>query len=97
MVLTLRTDDVGFGCAVKEANNPNLKVYYYTGGNAQIRVALTAGYDEATGSGESHRDRVSPRAPERGGASAPASRAIRMRPRGTTLVPVELLNRMYPS
>ena len=42
-VLTLRTDDVGMGCAANKLNNPNLKVFYYTAGNSQIRVALTAG------------------------------------------------------
>src|SRR2546423_202822 len=41
-VLTLRTDDVGMGCAADKLHNPKLKVYYYTAGNSQIRVALTA-------------------------------------------------------
>src|SRR3989441_10563866 len=41
-VLTLRTDDVGMGCAADNLHNPNLKVWYYTAGNSQIRVAFTA-------------------------------------------------------
>ena len=39
---TIRTDDVGMGCEYNKLNNPKLKVYYYTAGNSQIRVALTA-------------------------------------------------------
>ena len=30
------------GCLAKKLKNPKLKVYYYTSGNPQIRVALTA-------------------------------------------------------
>src|SRR5437899_12090348 len=41
-VLTLRTDDVGMGCTFDAMKNPNLKMFYYTSGNSQIRVAFTA-------------------------------------------------------
>ncbi len=41
-VLTLRTDDVGMGCAFNNLKNPQLQMYYYTSGNTQIRVAFTA-------------------------------------------------------
>ena len=41
-VLTLRTDDVGMGCTFDKMKNPNLKMFYYTSGNSQIRVAFTA-------------------------------------------------------
>ena len=40
--VTLRTDDVGMGCAADKLHNPKLRVFYYTGGNPQIRVAFTA-------------------------------------------------------
>ena len=30
------------GCLADKLKNPKLKVYYYTAGNSQIRVALTA-------------------------------------------------------
>src|SRR2546426_5387966 len=43
-VLTLRTDDVRMGCLYNQLKktNPGLKMYYYTSGNSQIRVAFTA-------------------------------------------------------
>ena len=41
-VLTLRTDDVGMGCTFNQMKNPDLKMWYYTSGNTQIRVAFTA-------------------------------------------------------
>src|SRR3954469_10194204 len=41
-VLTLRTDDVGMGCTFDKLNDSNLKMFYYTSGNSQIRVAFTA-------------------------------------------------------
>src|SRR5581483_5541732 len=43
-VLTLRTDDVRMGCLYNQLKktNPGLKMYYYTSGNTQIRVAFTA-------------------------------------------------------
>ncbi len=43
-VLTLRTDDVRMGCMYNDLKktNPGLKMYYYTSGNTQIRVAFTA-------------------------------------------------------
>ena len=72
-VLTLRTDDVGMGCAAKRLHNSKLKVFYYTAGNSQIRVALTAGDDEAQGREDPAQDRVPDPAAERG-------QAHRMRP-----------------
>jgi ABC-type sugar transport system substrate-binding protein len=43
-VMTLRTDDVRMGCMYNDLKktNPGLKMYYYTSGNTQIRVAFTA-------------------------------------------------------
>ncbi len=94
--LTLRTDDVGLGCAVNELNNPKLKVYYYTAGNSQIRVALTAAMMKKKGAeippqivfpielqDQSKRDSCVEGYP-------PESSA-------TSLVPVELLEKMYPN
>jgi ribose transport system substrate-binding protein len=42
--LTLRTDDVGMGCTFNSMKGANsaLKMFYYTSGNTQIRVAFTA-------------------------------------------------------
>ena len=94
-VLTLRTDDVGMGCAANNLNNPNLRVFYYTGGNSQIRVALTADLMKLKGAkipptivfpiqlqDQNLRDSCVAGYPQEGSA--------------TSLVPVSLLNRMYP-
>jgi ribose transport system substrate-binding protein len=94
-VLTLRTDDVGMGCAAKKLHNPKLKVYYYTAGNSQIRVALTALMMRLKGAkipptivfpiqlqSEAKRTECVPGYPQEASA--------------TSLVPLKLLHRMYP-
>ena len=94
-VLTLRTDDVGMGCAFNTLNNPGLKMFYYTGGNTQIRVAFTAAMMKLKGAkippqivfpiqlqNQRVRDSCVKGYPQEGSA--------------TSLVPVSLLNRMYP-
>jgi ribose transport system substrate-binding protein len=94
-VLTLRTDDVGMGCAAKRLHNPKLKVYYYTAGNPQIRVALTAGMMKLKGAkippqivfpiqlqNQAKRDSCAAGYPQEASA--------------TSLVPLKLLKRMYP-
>jgi len=94
-VLTLRTDDVGMGCAAQRLHNPKLRVYYYTAGNSQIRVALTAGMMKLKGAkippkivfpiqlqSEAKRTECVPGYPQEASA--------------TSLVPLKLLHRMYP-
>jgi ribose transport system substrate-binding protein len=94
-VLTLRTDDVGMGCAFNKLNNPNLKMYYYTAGNSQIRVAFTAAMMKLKGARipptivfpiqlQNQRVRNSCVAGYPQEASA------------TSLIPLSLLHRMYP-
>ena len=94
-VLTLRTDDVGMGCAANKLRNPKLKVFYYTAGNSQIRVALTAGMMKLKGAkipptivfpiqlqDQTKRDSCVKGYPQEASA--------------TSLVPLSLLKRMYP-
>ncbi len=94
-VLTLRTDDVGMGCAANNLKNPKLKVWYYTGGNSQIRVALTAALMKLKGAkipkqivfpiqmqDQTKRDSCVKGYPQEGSA--------------TSLVPLSLLKKMYP-
>ncbi len=94
-VLTLRTDDVGMGCKTRALKNPKLKVYYYTAGNSQIRVALTALMMRLKGAkippkivfpiqlqNEAKRTECVPGYPTEASA--------------TSLVPLKLLHRMYP-
>jgi ribose transport system substrate-binding protein len=94
-VLTLRTDDVGLGCAVNELNNPNLKVYYYTGGNSQIRVAFTAAMMKLKGA-EIPPQIVFPIELQNQDERDSCVEGYPMEASATSLVPVELLGKMYP-
>jgi hypothetical protein len=48
-IWTMRTDEPVLGCEANELNDPNLKIWYYTGGNWQIRTSLTAGMMQLKG------------------------------------------------
>ena len=94
-VLTMRTDDVGLGCATKQLKNPNLKVYYYTGGNSQIRVALTAAMMKLKGA------KIPPKIvfPIQLQNEAVRTQCVKGYPQeasATSLVPLSLIKRMYP-
>ncbi|HYZ92224.1 MAG TPA: substrate-binding domain-containing protein [Actinomycetota bacterium] len=94
-VLTLRTDDVGMGCAAKRLRNPRLKVYYYTAGNSQIRVAFTAAMMKLRGA------KIPPTIvfPIQLQNQAKRDSCVRGYPEessATSLVPLSLLKRMYP-
>jgi ribose transport system substrate-binding protein len=94
-VLTLRTDDVGMGCAYDKLKNKNLMVFYYTSGNPQIRVALTAALMKLKGAkippqivfpiqlqDQAKRDQCAKGYPQEASA--------------TSLIPLSLLHKMYP-
>jgi ABC-type sugar transport system substrate-binding protein len=94
-VFTYRTDEAGMGCFADKQNNPNLKIYYYSAGNAQIRIALTADMMKLAGAKipptivfpiqlqqQSKRDMCL--------KGYPASAS------GTSLIPLSLLHQMYP-
>ncbi|HYY04714.1 MAG TPA: substrate-binding domain-containing protein [Gaiellaceae bacterium] len=94
-VLTLRTDDVGMGCAADRLHNPKLKVYYYTAGNSQIRVAFTAAMMKLKGA------KIPPTIvfPIQLQNQAKRDSCVRGYPQeasATSLVPLKLLHRMYP-
>lgn len=94
-VLTLRTDDVGMGCAFNRLNNPNLKMYYYTSGNSQIRVAFTAAMMKLRGA------KVPPRIvfPIQLQNQRVRDSCVKGYPQeasATSLIPLSLLKRMYP-
>jgi ribose transport system substrate-binding protein len=94
-VLTLRTDDVGMGCAARRLKNPRLKVYYYTGGNSQIRVALTAAMMKRKGA------KIPPTIvfPIQLQNEATRTQCVKGYPEeasATSLVPLSLIKRMYP-
>jgi ABC-type sugar transport system substrate-binding protein len=94
-VLTLRTDDVGMGCAAQRLHNPKLKVYYYTAGNSQIRVAFTAAMMKLKGA------KIPPKIvfPIQLQNQATRNSCVKGYPQeasATSLVPLKLLKRMYP-
>jgi ribose transport system substrate-binding protein len=94
-VLTMRTDDVGLGCATKQLKNPNLKVYYYTGGNSQIRVALTAGLMKLKGA-KIPPQIVFPIQLQNEATRSSCAKGYPQEASATSLVPLKLIKRMYP-
>jgi ribose transport system substrate-binding protein len=96
-VLTLRTDDVRMGCqynALKKTNS-NLKMYYYTSGNSQIRVAFTAAMMKLKGA------RIPPTIvfPIQLQDQDKRDSCVKGFPQdasATSLIPLSLLHQMYP-
>jgi ribose transport system substrate-binding protein len=96
-VLTLRTDDPVMGCMYNDLKktNPGLKMYYYTSGNTQIRVAFTAAMMKLKGA------RIPPTIvfPIRLQDQDKRDSCIKGYPpeaSGTSLIPLSLLHQMYP-
>ncbi|HEY5661285.1 MAG TPA: substrate-binding domain-containing protein [Gaiellaceae bacterium] len=94
-VLTLRTDDVGMGCAYDKLNNPKLRVFYYTSGNSQIRVAFTAAMMKLKGA------KIPPKIvfPIQLQNQAKRDQCVKGYPTeasATSLIPLSLLHKMYP-
>jgi ribose transport system substrate-binding protein len=94
-VLTMRTDETALGCLADKLKDPKLKIYYFSSGNPQIRVALTADMMKLRGDksipptivfpiqlqSQATRDMCIPGYPQEASA--------------TTLIPLSLLHRMY--
>jgi ABC-type sugar transport system substrate-binding protein len=96
-VLTLRTDDVRMGClynTLKRAN-PGLKMYYYTSGNSQIRVAFTAAMMKLKGA-KIPPTIVFPIQLQDQDKHDSCTKGYPQDASGTSLIPVSLLHRMYP-
>ena len=94
-VLTLRTDDVGMGCTYDKLKNKGLRVFYYTSGNSQIRVALTAALMKLKGA------KIPPQIvfPIQLQDQAKRDQCVKGYPpeaSGTSLIPLSLLHKMYP-
>ena len=94
-VLTLRTDDVGMGCTYDELKNPKLKMWYYTSGNSQIRIAFTAAMMKLKGA------KIPPKIvlPIRLQNQAVRDSCVKGYPQeasATSLIPLSLLHKMYP-
>jgi ribose transport system substrate-binding protein len=94
-VFTYRTDETAMGCLADKLKNPKLKIYYYTSGNSQIRVALTADMMKLKGA------KIAPKIvfPIQLQQQSKRDMCIKGYPPSaspTTLIPVKLLHRMYP-
>jgi len=94
-ILTLRTDDVGMGCTFNQMKNPNLKMWYYTSGNTQIRVAFTAAMMKLKGA------KIPPKIvfPIQMQNQRVRDSCVKGYPQeasATSLIPLSLLKKMYP-
>jgi ribose transport system substrate-binding protein len=94
-VLTLRTDDVGMGCTFNKLNNPNLKMYYYTSGNSQIRVAFTAAMMKLKGAKIPPKI-VFPIELQNQRVRDSCVKGYPQEASATSLIPLSLLHKMYP-
>jgi len=94
-VFTYRTDESAMGCLADKLKDPALKVFYYTAGNSQIRMALTADMMKLAGAkipptmvlpiqlqNQATRDMCTKGYPD---TASP-----------TSLIPLSLLHQMYP-
>jgi ABC-type sugar transport system substrate-binding protein len=96
-VLTLRTDDVRMGCEYNKLKktNPGLKMYYYTSGNSQIRVAFTAAMMKLKGA-KIPPTIVFPIQLQNQDKRDSCTKGYPQDASGTSLIPVSLLHQMYP-
>jgi ribose transport system substrate-binding protein len=97
-VMTLRTDDVRMGCMYNDLKktNPGLKMYYYTSGNTQIRVAFTAAMMKLKGA-RIPPTIVFPIALQDQDKRDSCTKGYPLDASGTSLIPLSLLHQMYPS
>lgn len=97
-VMTLRTDDVRMGCMYNDLKktNPGLKMYYYSSGNTQIRVAFTAAMMKLKGA-RIPPTIVFPIALQDQDKRDSCTKGYPLDASGTSLIPVSLLRQMYPS
>jgi ribose transport system substrate-binding protein len=96
-VMTLRTDDVRMGCEYKKLkpSNPSLKMYYYTSGNSQIRVAFTAAMMKLKGA-RIPPTIVFPIQLQDQDKRDSCTKGYPQDASGTSLIPLSLLHQMYP-
>ncbi len=94
-VLTLRTDDVGMGCVFNQQKNPRLKMFYYTSGNSQIRVAFTAAMMKLKGA-KIPPTIVFPIQLQNQRVRDSCVKGYPLQASATSLIPLSLLHKMYP-
>lgn len=94
-VFTYRTDEAGMGCLADQLKDPKLQIYYYTAGNAQIRIALTADMMKLAGA------KIPPTIvfPVQLQQQSKRDMCLKGYPptaSGSSLIPLSLLHQMYP-
>jgi ABC-type sugar transport system substrate-binding protein len=94
-VFTYRTDEAGMGCLAEKLKDPKLQVYYFSAGNPQIRIALTADMMKLAGA------KIPPTIvfPIQLQQQSKRSMCLKGYPAtasGTSLIPLSLLHQMYP-
>jgi ribose transport system substrate-binding protein len=94
-VMTFRTDDVGMGCLFNQLNDPKLKMFYYTSANTQIRVAFTAAMMKLKGAKIPPKI-VFPIELQNQRVRDSCVKGYPMEASATSLIPLSLLNKMYP-
>jgi ribose transport system substrate-binding protein len=95
-VMTFRTDDVGMGCLFNQLKNPNFQMYYYTSGNTQIRVAFTAAMMKLKGA-KIPPQIVFPIELQNQRVRDSCVKGYPQEASATSLIPLTLLKKMYPS
>jgi ABC-type sugar transport system substrate-binding protein len=95
-VFTFRTDDVGMGCLFDQLKNPKMQMYYYTSGNTQIRVAFTAAMMKLQGAKIPPKI-VFPIQLQNQRVRDSCVKGYPMEASATSLIPLSLLHKMYPS
>jgi ribose transport system substrate-binding protein len=95
VALTLRTDEEDLFCQWKQLNNPNFKVWYSSGGGFDPRFALTAAMMKVAGDNSIPANLVVPIRMHRVTA-ATCNTAIPGQGPASTLVPLNVLQAMYP-
>jgi ribose transport system substrate-binding protein len=95
-VFTYRTDEAGMGCLANKLKDPALKIWYFSAGNPQIRLALTADMMKLAGA------KIAPQIvfPIQLQQQSKRNMCLKGYPptaSGTSLIPLSLLHQMYPS
>jgi ribose transport system substrate-binding protein len=94
-VFTYRTDEAGMGCLADQLKDPKLQIYYFSAGNPQIRLALTADMMKLAGA------KIPPTIvfPIQLQQQTKRDMCLKGYPgtaSGTSLIPLSLLHQMYP-
>ena len=83
------------GCTFNQLKNPNLKMFYYTSGNTQIRVAFTAAMMKLKGA-KIPPQIVFPIQLQNQRVRDSCVKGYPQEASATSLIPLSLLKKMYP-